>query len=178
MNGIKFLLGLGSLLTLAACDPAAAEGEVFTAAEFGAVEIFDAENFGIERSGVVELAQSCVQPEEYWAEHSGYDGADSRWPVSERMSACGSTIYDWMQNDSDDPYAVLAKAWIAAHLNAADGAAMPLDVSTTYSRAGDVLETCEIEDVDTAFAMASILTEYNDGDRGVEACDGSLALAL
>lgn len=120
----------------------------------------------------------CTLTQGYWKNH--YDGAgqdggnrDRAWPIDEDTDLCGRT---WLATldvaPRGDAFFILAHQYIAASLNAAAGAAVPLDVGAALDEAEGLMADCAIVDGERARAveLAGLLDAFNNGAIGPGHC--------
>ncbi len=124
---------------------------------------------------------NCTYTQGYWKNHAEAAIDQTHvlgWPAPEDESTllCGST---WLTVLGTPPaqgnaWYILAHQWIAARLNVASGADVPLEVSAAMAEAEALLTAnCTAlsrADRSRAVALAAILESYNSGDAGPGAC--------
>lgn len=126
--------------------------------------------------GVGDACGGCTYTQGYWKNHhrDARVPRDISWPVSEGTELCGQTWLDilWMPPRGDAWY-ILAHQWIAASLNAANGAAVPAEVADALAEGDALLAACAIakNERGAATGLADQLADYNEGAVGPGHCD-------
>src|SRR5215470_14629591 len=130
------------------------------------------------------LAQDdgCTFPQGYWKTH--FDGNPRQaqnipWPVPiEDRFTCGRPWFDILTTPSNgDAWHILARQFVAASLNAANGASVTaLDGALDDVRELLVTSCSGISSADkaTALTLAGILDDFNNGVIGPGACEALL----
>jgi hypothetical protein len=130
-----------------------------------------------------EEDKGCTLTPGYWKTHSSYGPApyDDNWvQVGEDtvFFLSGQSWYNvlWTTPAGGNAYYILAHAYIAAHLNQLNGAAVPAEVSTALTFAVSFFNTYEPGSTltrsvrNSAISNAEILDNYNNGLIGPGHC--------
>ena len=117
----------------------------------------------------------CTYTQGYWKNHP-YD-----WPTEDLSIYTGyeAMMILWTPPKGGNAYFILAHQYIAAELNAVNGASVPDEVLDAWLEAQDILLEYKDEesipkkssDRDLAIDLASMLDDYNNGIIGPGHCD-------
>ena len=118
----------------------------------------------------------CVVPYQWWALHNSRCRDPSKqftWPNNlENALMCDQTYYYWSQKRAQTMWRTLMLEWLAATLNAANGACTPVTVDQVLEDVELVLRQCNfslpIEKLYKSYAI--ILKSYNTGILGPGEC--------
>ena len=126
-----------------------------------------------------EEPEGCTLTQGYWKNH--HDGAPGKrnvdWPAphDEADQLCGIELLDILNTPvAGDKWLILAHQYIAAILNAANGASVPADVQVALDDAASILADCDgldAEQQSDAVEASEILDSYNNGLAGPDHCD-------
>lgn len=122
------------------------------------------------------LDQGCTYTQGYWKNHNKHRKSRNQrlpWPIAEETLLCGQTWLEILNTPvHGDVWTNLAHQWIAAQLNAANGASIA-DVATVLQEAEALLLDCSIDTGDEALALAlkDVLDAYNNGLIGPGSCE-------
>lgn len=118
----------------------------------------------------------CTFTQGYWKNHNSNRKNPNQqiaWPIPETTLLCGKTWLEILETPPrGDPWYILAHQWIAARLNAANGASTTADVDDALAAGGALLAACAIDPADTqaAIAYSETLDDYNNGVIGPGHC--------
>ena len=122
-----------------------------------------------------EEPPGCTYTIGYWKNHP------DDWPTDELSLYTGQEAMTllWTSPKKGNAYIILAHQYIAAELNAVNGASVPDDVLDAWLDARELLEEYQDEetipkksmDRDLAIDLASMLDDYNNGLLGPGHCD-------
>ncbi len=125
------------------------------------------------------VVANCVCPlgQGYWSTHhrlAQSAGLLRDWPIDESTELCGRSWLEILQSNAapGDAWTILAFQWIAAELNAAEGAPMPGGLDAVMAEAGLLLEACAIDDADRsrALGLKDLLEAWNTDTSSPGAC--------
>ena len=121
--------------------------------------------------------EGCTYTQGYWRNHHRYSPRPNQeiaWPIDEDTELCGQT---WLENlrtpAAGNVFYVVSHQWIAASLNAANGASTPPEVVEALDTIEAMLADCEIDDSEREEALAhkDVLDFFNNGEIGPGHCD-------
>lgn len=118
----------------------------------------------------------CVVPYQWWALHNSRCRDPSKqftWPNNlEDAMMCGQTYYYWSQKRAQTMWRTLMLEWLAATLNAANGACTPVTADQVLEDVEIILRQCNfslpVERLYKSYAI--ILKSYNSGILGPGEC--------
>jgi len=108
----------------------------------------------------------------YWKTHNAYATVRALcipWPVPEDSLLCGLTFYQILNTAPKGcPWLTLARQWVAAMLNALNGAPLPDEILDALGTAEILLRECRVSpfDIELYFSLANVLEQYNEGLAG------------
>lgn len=139
----------------------------------------------------VECDLGCTLTQGYWKTHSEYGKApyDDNWAqltdgADTELDDSGMSWYEvfWTPPKGGDPWYQLAHQWMAAKLNALNGAYTPVEVVEALEAGENWLETKDPgqklkgKEAKEPRTLASTLASYNEGDIGPGHCDDDTEL--
>jgi hypothetical protein len=120
----------------------------------------------------------CVRTDDYWKQSSHKwpdEPVEPSWIRNEyEFFDSGKTWQQTVASRSDELYAALAREYVAASLNRANGAAMPANVREAYAASAHYFSLLPGERALTSRGSLAgwftVLQSYNEGKKGIPSC--------
>jgi hypothetical protein len=112
----------------------------------------------------------CVHNPFEWLLQQGCEA----WPLDSCSLLCGVLWQELLQPGANETeWHRLAREWIAARLNQANGACLSTEVLLAIDEAGDLLAMCDCWAIDPQRAqqLRELLDDWNDGELSAPPCD-------
>lgn len=125
----------------------------------------------------------CPRGASHWAQLSRFapsNGQRHSWPIAEHTTLCGASWISILQRGiaTRGAWDGLAREYIAARLNVADGSPVPAGIEGTIAQARDLLATCRsfvvpgTSGYERALELREILASYNNHEIPLGLCSG------